>query len=102
MRYQLTSDHLKNFRTIVEQNKDENAAIIQPTSIYPAGDEWHEGCVDDMHIIGQDSNERSPLYNHVGKASRPHALFLLLNPSSSFPRCCRYGNCCLELSKQHT
>ncbi|KAG1154638.1 hypothetical protein G6F37_009267 [Rhizopus arrhizus] len=69
----------------VEQNKDENAAIIQPTSIYPAGDEWHEGCVDDMHIIGQDSNERSPLYNHVVSRGAADMEIVVWNLANSTP-----------------
>ncbi|CEG74547.1 hypothetical protein RMATCC62417_09742 [Rhizopus microsporus] len=65
VRYSITAAQLKKFRSIVEQNDEERVTTIQPTVIYPSGDEWHEGYVDDIHIMGQDSDEKDPLYNHV-------------------------------------
>jgi hypothetical protein len=56
-----------------------NAAIeFSPDVIYPGGDEWHEGYVDDVYILGQNGDTSDPLNNMIGKRD-----WLLLLHSSS-------------------
>lgn len=67
VRFELDNEQIKNFKEIVINSKDEDPITIHPAAVYPAGDEWHEGHIDDIHILGQDGDQKSPLYNHVSK-----------------------------------
>ncbi|CAO3689930.1 unnamed protein product [Rhizopus stolonifer] len=67
VRFELDNDQIKNFKEIVINSKDEDPITVYPAAVYPAGDEWHEGHIDDIHILGQDGDQKSPLYNHVSK-----------------------------------
>ena len=67
VRYQLTSEQIEKFKSISEQHEEEKITAIRPTTIYPSGSEWHEGYIDDMHVLGQDNIKENPLYNYVGK-----------------------------------
>jgi WD40 repeat protein len=40
---------------------------FSPDAIYPGGDEWHEGYVDDVYILGQNGDASDPLNNMIGK-----------------------------------
>lgn len=35
--------------------------------VYPHGDEWHEGYIDDLCILGQDGNKKSTMNKKIGK-----------------------------------
>ncbi|KAG1150323.1 hypothetical protein G6F37_001942 [Rhizopus arrhizus] len=65
VRYQLTSEQIEKFKSISEQHEEEKITAIRPTTIYPSGSEWHEGYIDDMHVLGQDNVKEDPLYNYV-------------------------------------
>jgi hypothetical protein len=78
IRFKLTERRLQSFREkckTFRQNQSEtgdkwkmgSVATIAPTMVYPEGDEWHEGYIDDICILGQDGDTESPLYNKIGK-----------------------------------
>jgi hypothetical protein len=72
--FTITANQLKQFRTKAEEyrsNRDkrdkwELMTNIDRSTKYPAGDEWHEGYVDDVYVIGQDGDERNKLNNKIG------------------------------------
>lgn len=73
--FSLTSSQLDKYRQTAEKfrsdrmkrNKQQPIAHVKRSTKYPAGDEWHEGYVDDVCIVGQDGDEKSALYNAIGK-----------------------------------
>lgn len=40
--------------------------IVKSKNVYPAGDEWHEGYVDDVYILGQHNGKAHPLDDCIG------------------------------------
>lgn len=92
IRFQLMKRQLQTFRTksntyrkqLIERGekwKGGSVVTIAPTSIYPEGDEWHQGYVDDVCILGQDGDTKSPLYNKIGEFeySVIHIMVLIVN-----------------------
>jgi WD40 repeat protein len=75
----ITDDHIDTFRTKAEEFRSKESqsknkwdrfgalAIIEPKSIFPQGDEWHEGYIDDIYIFGQDGDTSNKLYNKISK-----------------------------------
>lgn len=58
----------RKFRSdITTGKKHQSIAQVQSSTRYPTGDEWHEGYVDDVCIIGQDGDKESALYNTIGR-----------------------------------
>lgn len=62
--YRQTARDFRSDKTI--ETKHHAIPHVNSAMKYPAGDEWHEGYVDDVCIIGQDGNEKSALYNTIG------------------------------------
>lgn len=74
VQFKITTTQLDEYRKKAEEfrakkiksDRWESMADVDQPFIYPAGDEWHEGYVDDVFVIGQDGDEESKLYNHIG------------------------------------
>lgn len=72
--FTITANQLNQFRTKAEgyrtkgdkRDKWELMTNIDRSTKYPAGDEWHEGYVDDVCVIGQDGDSRNNLNNKIG------------------------------------
>ncbi|KAF1804063.1 WD40-repeat-containing domain protein [Mucor lusitanicus] len=79
--YRQTARDFRSDKTI----ETEHHAIPHVNSAmkYPAGDEWHEGYVDDVCIIGQDGNEKSALYNTIVSRGSADMEILVWDPANS-------------------
>lgn len=52
---------------LVDKEVDGGAGtIVKNKIVYPAGDEWHEGYVDDIYILGQHGGNPHPLDGCIG------------------------------------
>lgn len=78
IRFTISERRLQKFREKSNSDREKQAesgdkwtlepiSTITPTMIYPEGDEWHEGYIDDICILGQDGDTESPLYDKIGK-----------------------------------
>ncbi|KAI9277793.1 WD40-repeat-containing domain protein [Sporodiniella umbellata] len=63
--FQLTKELIDKFRATTTKNQEIEPVIINHLAVYPAGNEWHEGFIDDIYVLGQDEDESSPIFNHV-------------------------------------
>lgn len=83
IRFRITQNQLDTFRSqAVEEKRLKEAksgdkwahfgtlATIESKTIYPEGDEWHEGYIDDIYMFGQDGDQSSKLYNKISKWCR--------------------------------
>lgn len=72
------------FRTDRTKGSDHHTvAHVKNSTKYPAGDEWHEGYVDDVCIIGQDGNKKSALYNAIVSRGSADMEILVWDPANS-------------------
>lgn len=67
VRFHLTFEQIELLRSASEGQEKERVKTVHPEIIYPNGSEWHEGYVDDVHILGQDNGPKNELSNHIGK-----------------------------------
>ncbi|KAL7317855.1 hypothetical protein PS15m_004160 [Mucor circinelloides] len=89
--FSLTSSQLDKYRQTAEKfrsdrmkrNKQQPIAHIKRSTKYPAGDEWHEGYVDDVCIVGQDGDEKSALYNAIVSRGSVDMEILVWDPANS-------------------
>ncbi|CAO3645081.1 unnamed protein product [Cunninghamella blakesleeana] len=66
-----------------KNNKDKLPILIQPKLKFGHGNEWHEGYVDDVYILGQDGNHKNELYKHVVSRGSNDLEILIWDPNSS-------------------
>ncbi|KAG2192389.1 hypothetical protein INT46_008926 [Mucor plumbeus] len=89
--FTITANQLKQFRTKAEEyrsNRDkrdkwELMTNIDRSTKYPAGDEWHEGYVDDVYVIGQDGDERNKLNNKIVSRGSEDMEIIIWDPVES-------------------
>ncbi|KAI9487388.1 MAG: WD40-repeat-containing domain protein [Benjaminiella poitrasii] len=96
LRYGITKEQLKAFRTKAQEFREKQAArngdkwasggaisTSSPITIYPAGDEWHEGYLDGIYILGQDGNESHRLYNKIVSRASDDMEIIIWDPKKS-------------------
>ncbi|KAI8086452.1 uncharacterized protein BX664DRAFT_264707 [Halteromyces radiatus] len=59
-----------------------NPTIIKPKTKFPHGQEWHDGYVEDIYILGQDGDENE-LNNHIVSRGSNDMEVLMWNPKTS-------------------
>ncbi|KAI8148280.1 WD40-repeat-containing domain protein [Fennellomyces sp. T-0311] len=47
------------------EKKDGHTKSFKPKVVFPSGDEWHEGYVDDVYVLGQQKQENGIVQRHV-------------------------------------
>ncbi|KAI8991260.1 WD40-repeat-containing domain protein [Mycotypha africana] len=94
-RFVITAEQLKSFRTrAIEQRKEHPQdgdkwkhlgpiATINAKMRFPGGDEWHEGYVDGVHILGQDGNTRNKMNNLIVSRGSDDMEIIVWNPTKS-------------------
>ncbi|KAI8391533.1 WD40-repeat-containing domain protein [Radiomyces spectabilis] len=66
------------------ENRDLNMTTVTPTMIYPRGDEWHEGYVDDVYIIGHEHYD-DPLDGYIVSRGSDDMEVIVWDPKTSKP-----------------
>ncbi|KAK4520265.1 uncharacterized protein ATC70_008398 [Mucor velutinosus] len=80
-KYRQTATKFRSERT--KGNKHQTVSHVESSTKYPAGDEWHEGYVDDVCIVGQDGDEKSALYNTIVSRGSADMEILVWDPANS-------------------
>lgn len=80
IRFDVTAKQLQKIKNTADEFRKNLSSIATKTSvsvmnikhafIYPHGDEWHEGYIDDLCILGQDGDKKNPMHNRIGKNKR--------------------------------
>ncbi|KAI7898927.1 WD40-repeat-containing domain protein [Cokeromyces recurvatus] len=96
IRYTITKRHIQAFKAKTQEFRDKEAsengdkwasggaiASLSPMTVYPTGDEWHEGYLDDICILGQDGNEKHHLYNKIVSRASDDMEIIIWDPKKS-------------------
>ncbi|CEP10298.1 hypothetical protein [Parasitella parasitica] len=89
--FKITTSQLNQFRQSAksfrlkghEANKGIRTSTIDRFIKFPAGDEWHEGYVDDVYILGQDGDKHNKLYNKIVSRGSKDMEILVWDPIGS-------------------
>ncbi|KAI8642933.1 WD40-repeat-containing domain protein [Parasitella parasitica] len=89
--FKITAAQLKQFKKLAESsrqndfkaNKGTKTPTVDRSIKFPAGDEWHEGYVDDIHILGQDGDNRDKSYNKIVSRGAKDMEILVWDPVGS-------------------
>lgn len=78
--FEITGTQLAMFSLRANEKKEHNLTktpllTIGASYIYPKGDEWHEGHVDGIYVLGQDGEKENPMNNKIGKNYRVEGTF---------------------------
>ncbi|KAI8875136.1 WD40 repeat-like protein [Backusella circina FSU 941] len=86
VQFKLTKKDIQNLKNI-KGDHDEDAftpAInFSPNVVYPGGDEWHEGYVDDVYIMGQNGDNSDPLNNMIVSRGSEDYEIIVWDPTKS-------------------
>ncbi|KAI8338406.1 WD40-repeat-containing domain protein [Chlamydoabsidia padenii] len=84
LQYAIKPSHVKqwNHTTYDNSNSDYEPTLIKPRSKFPHGDEWHDGYVEDVCILGQDGDDNE-INDYVVSRGSNDMEVLLWNPMTS-------------------
>ncbi|CAO3677911.1 unnamed protein product [Rhizopus stolonifer] len=85
VRFHLTYEQIELLRSVSEGEEKERMKTVHPEIIYPNGSEWHEGYVDDVHILGQDNGPKNALSNHIVSRGSEDREIVIWNAEKSKP-----------------
>lgn len=93
--FKITPQLLEKFRTKSASLRDKESrtgdkwhdfgpiATIEPKTMYPKGEEWHAGYIDDIYIFGQDGDKSHRLYNKIMSRGADDMEFIIWDPVKS-------------------
>ncbi|KAI9304537.1 WD40-repeat-containing domain protein [Cunninghamella echinulata] len=68
---------------VEEDNNSKFPIVMKPKGKFSHGNEWHEGYVDDIYILGQDGNSKNELYKYVVSRGSDDMEILIWDPDTS-------------------
>ncbi|KAI8062353.1 WD40-repeat-containing domain protein [Gilbertella persicaria] len=92
VRYSISDKDIQKIREKATKGKNKdlesnekwfNALSFQPNIMYPEGDEWHSGYVDDICILGQDGNSQNGLNGKIISRGANDWEIILWDPAKS-------------------
>ncbi|CAO3622900.1 unnamed protein product [Cunninghamella echinulata] len=67
----------------IEDNNSKFPIVMKPKGKFSHGNEWHEGYIDDIYILGQDGNSKNELYKYVVSRGSDDMEILIWDPDTS-------------------
>lgn len=77
--FEITEGLLESLQNKAEKHRNNPDAkiertIIESSYLYPHGNEWHEGYIDSVHVLGQDATKENPMNNKIGTTSNKNRI----------------------------